>query len=71
MSLKPGPTFSDKFANFNVLQATYKQVDGHHIRADLIIPTTLLANGPRPVIARFHGGGLVSDKSLPRKGKRS
>lgn len=55
----PGETFGKKFANFQVLQANYKVVDGHEIRADLIIPRGLPA-GKAPVIARFHGGGLVS-----------
>ncbi|KAJ5814993.1 hypothetical protein N7474_006770 [Penicillium riverlandense] len=64
MSLKPGLSFGDKFASFNIFQASYKQVDGHNIRADLIIPAMLPANGPRPVIARFHGGGLSRGDSL-------
>ena len=54
-----GSNYGNKFANFNILQANYKVVDGHEIRADFIIPKSLPA-GKAPVIARFHGGGLVS-----------
>ncbi|KAI7973147.1 hypothetical protein EIK77_004424 [Talaromyces pinophilus] len=54
-----GSNYGNKFANFNILQANYKVVDGHEIRADFIIPKSLSA-GKAPVIARFHGGGLVS-----------
>ncbi|KAF4961505.1 hypothetical protein F66182_18234, partial [Fusarium sp. NRRL 66182] len=59
----PGSNYGSKFANFNILQANYKVVDGHEIRADLIIPKSLPA-GKAPVIARFHGGGLVRGESL-------
>ncbi|EEA19549.1 hypothetical protein TMatcc_009683 [Talaromyces marneffei ATCC 18224] len=59
----PGSNYGGKFANFNILQANYKVVDGHEIRADLIIPKSLPA-GKAPVIARFHGGGLVRGESL-------
>lgn len=55
----PSSNFGSKFANFNILQANYKVVDGHEIRADFIIPKSLPA-GKAPIIARFHGGGLVS-----------
>ena len=61
MAAITGATFGEKFADFNVIQATYKQVHGHDIRADVLVPKSLSARGPRPVIARFHGGGLVSD----------
>lgn len=56
----PGAALSQKFTNFNILQAAYKVVDGHEIRADLIIPKSLATASKAPVIARFHGGGLVS-----------
>lgn len=57
--ISAGANFGPKFTNFNILQAVYKSVDGHRIRADLIIPKTV-STGKAPIIARFHGGGLVS-----------
>jgi cephalosporin-C deacetylase-like acetyl esterase len=48
-----------KLAGFNLLQTHYKQVGDHAIRADFIIPRSTFT-GKRPVIVRFHGGGLVS-----------
>ncbi|KAE8405507.1 alpha/beta-hydrolase [Aspergillus pseudonomiae] len=64
MAAITGATFGEKFADFNVIQATYKQVHGHDIRADVLVPKSLSARGPRPVIARFHGGGLSCADSL-------
>ncbi|KAE8382280.1 alpha/beta-hydrolase [Aspergillus bertholletiae] len=64
MTAMAGGSFGEKFENFNVIQITYKQVDGHDIRADVIVPKSLSAKGPRPVVARFHGGGLTLGDSL-------
>lgn len=55
----PGANFGGKFTNFNILQAVYKVVDGHEIRANLIFPRSI-STGKAPVIVHFHGGGLVS-----------
>ncbi|OKL61364.1 hypothetical protein UA08_03814 [Talaromyces atroroseus] len=63
-SIRPGATFAPKFTKFNILQAPYKVVDGHEIRADLIIPKSLPAGRKAPVIARFHGGGMVRGDSI-------
>ncbi|KAH8703219.1 Alpha/Beta hydrolase protein [Talaromyces proteolyticus] len=62
-TLVPGANFGKEFTNFNILQATYKIVDGHEIRADLLIPKSL-SKDKAPVIARFHGGGLVRGDSI-------
>lgn len=55
----PGVNFGAKFARFSILQTPYKTVDGHAIRADIVIPKSLPTGRKAPVIARFHGGGLV------------
>jgi cephalosporin-C deacetylase-like acetyl esterase len=48
----------EKLAGFNLIQTHYKQIGDHAIRADFIIPQSTFT-GKRPVIVRFHGGGLV------------
>lgn len=53
--------FGQKFNNFNIIQTIYKTVDGHDIRADILTPKSLDTTRKNPVIARFHGGGLVCD----------
>lgn len=52
---------ANKFANFDIIQTTYKKVNDHEIRADFVIPKSEF-KGKRPVIVRFHGGGLVGFK---------
>ncbi|KAL5049328.1 hypothetical protein BDW71DRAFT_175675 [Aspergillus fruticulosus] len=52
-----------KFQGFDLIQATYKQVGDHAIRVDILVPQTP-ANGKRPTIVRFHGGGLIMADSL-------
>lgn len=61
MTVIAGTTFGARFANFNVIQANYKTVGDHNIRADFLVPKSLTekGSGKRPVIVRFHGGGLV------------
>ncbi|KKA18704.1 hypothetical protein T310_7345 [Rasamsonia emersonii CBS 393.64] len=58
-----GSKFHAKFTNFSIIQADYKTVGRHHIRADIVIPNSL-APGKWPVIVRFHGGGLIIGDSL-------
>ncbi|KAL4899926.1 hypothetical protein BDW74DRAFT_162707, partial [Aspergillus multicolor] len=52
-----------KFKGFDLIQATYKHVGEHGIRVDVLIPETP-TTGKRPVVVRFHGGGLVMADSL-------
>ncbi|KAI9042748.1 alpha/beta hydrolase [Aspergillus affinis] len=63
MTTHDGIEFGQKFANFNVIQSSYKRVGNHDIGVDMIIPRTV-STGKRPLIARFHGGGLVTGDSL-------
>lgn len=49
---------NDKLSGFDLIQADFKKVQNHGIRADFLVPQTPL-HGKRPVIVRFHGGGLV------------
>ncbi|KAF7167263.1 hypothetical protein CNMCM5623_000625 [Aspergillus felis] len=53
----------EKLAGFNLIQTHYKQIGDHAIRADFIIPKSTFT-GKRPVIVRFHGGGLITGDSL-------
>ncbi|KAL2852044.1 Alpha/Beta hydrolase protein [Aspergillus pseudoustus] len=52
-----------KIRDFDLIQANYKYVGDHGIRADILVPKTSVA-GKRPTILRFHGGGLVTGDSL-------
>ncbi|KAE8389488.1 Alpha/Beta hydrolase protein [Aspergillus alliaceus] len=52
-----------KLEGFDVLQATYKQIGDHGIRADILIPRAPFT-GKRPVIVRTHCGALVTGDSL-------
>ncbi|CAI7635525.1 unnamed protein product [Penicillium pancosmium] len=52
-----------KIANFDLIQTPYKKVGTHEIRTDILIPKAA-PTGPRPVILRYHGGGLVMGDSL-------
>lgn len=51
----------EKLVEFDLVQSHYKKVGDHEIRADFIIPHTE-CTGKRPLIVRFHGGCLVSQK---------
>jgi len=53
-------TSDGKLEPFNLIQTDYKKVGEHGIRADILVPKAPFT-GKRPVILRFHGGGLVSD----------
>ncbi|EAW20314.1 uncharacterized protein NFIA_099490 [Aspergillus fischeri NRRL 181] len=53
----------EKLSGFNLIQRHYKQIRDHAIRADFIIPKSTFT-GKRPVIVRFHGGGLITGDSL-------
>ena len=57
-----------KFSPFITTTHTYKIVDGHEILVDVLVPKKLLEaeadsevkKQKRPLVARFHGGALVS-----------
>jgi cephalosporin-C deacetylase-like acetyl esterase len=55
-------TENHKIQGFDVIQAKYKHVGDHGIRADILVPKTSFS-GKRPTILRFHGGGLVDTPS--------
>ncbi|KAJ5668233.1 uncharacterized protein N7477_006803 [Penicillium maclennaniae] len=48
---------SPKLDGFDVLQTNFKHVGDHPIRTDILVPEKP-HTGKRPVILRFHGGGL-------------
>lgn len=49
---------NEKLSGFDLIQTDFKKVQDHGIRADFLVPQTPF-HGKRPVIVRFHGGGLV------------
>lgn len=62
-----GPRDPSRFTNFNILTKVYKSVQGHSIDVDILYSNHLLqtpALEPRPILLRFHGGGLISGASL-------
>lgn len=70
--MSPGADDFSRFENFTIINTTYKVVSGHAIGADFLIPKRLLAaedgsSKPRPVMLRFHGGGLVAGSSTSPK----
>ncbi|KAF7714867.1 Alpha/beta hydrolase fold-3 domain-containing protein [Penicillium ucsense] len=52
-----------KLDGFEIIQANYKHIGDHAIRTDILIPRTE-HSGPRPLIVRVHGGGLMMGDSL-------
>lgn len=48
-----------KLDGFEIVQHDYKHIGDHGIRVDILTPRTTYV-GPRPLIVRIHGGGLVS-----------
>jgi len=51
-----------KYKDFEIVSANYKEVKGHAIRADVLIPKSLsnkTAASPRPILVRFHGGFFI------------
>jgi hypothetical protein len=62
----PDPSSEPKYKNLEVHRATYKEVKGHGIDVNILIPKSLISNPLSstaqkkiPLIIRFHGGGLV------------
>jgi hypothetical protein len=66
MAITQEASLDSKFKDFTIIQAEYKRVGSHGIRADIMIPKTV-SPGKRPVIIRFHGGFLVSHYSKFRQ----
>ncbi|KAJ5242769.1 uncharacterized protein N7469_001096 [Penicillium citrinum] len=52
-----------KIDGFEVIQTSYKKIEDHRIRCDILIPKAKHER-KRPVIINFHGGGLVVGDSL-------
>ncbi|KAH8705252.1 Alpha/Beta hydrolase protein [Talaromyces proteolyticus] len=63
MTTLAGSEIDEKYSGFSIIQADYKKIGEHGIRADVLIPNSV-PGGKRPVILRFHGGGLVLGDSL-------
>lgn len=57
-------TTHPKLAGLDLIQTTYKKVNDHEIRTDILIPQKP-HTGKRPVLIRFHGGGLVKKNTTP------
>ncbi|KAK1149050.1 hypothetical protein N8T08_007727 [Aspergillus melleus] len=60
-------TVPTTLAQFQILTTTYKTVHGHDITTDILIPRSLYTNPPRkprPILLRYHGGGLIAGSSL-------
>lgn len=59
-----------KFDRFFIVSANYKTVKDVPIRADVLIPKSIAAQGAssraRPVMLRFHGGFLVGESAQYR-----
>lgn len=70
------PDDLSRFDAFTIHTTTYKTVSNHPITTDVLIPKTLTSthpaspspspspSPPRPILLRFHGGGLVGASSL-------
>ena len=53
----------EKFSPFHIRSTSYKAVNGHKIGVDVLVPKSLKAgNQKHPLMVRFHGGGLVSNR---------
>ncbi|RAL06088.1 uncharacterized protein BO80DRAFT_370477 [Aspergillus ibericus CBS 121593] len=57
------PLVENRLAGFDLVQANYKTIGDHGIRADFLIPQSNYT-GKRPIIIRFHGGGFITGDSL-------
>jgi len=64
-------TNSSRFEKFTILTTTYKTVHNHAISVDVLYPKSLdepssqqLCSIPRPILLRYHGGGLIAGYSL-------
>lgn len=62
MPLVTFPSTDAYFKAFRIFDVTYKVVDSHPIQTSVLVPKSA-CKGPRPIIVRFHGGGLVGTHS--------
>lgn len=58
MPLTTFPSAAEHFKGFRIFDVPYKKVGSHPIQTSVLVPKEA-CKGPRPVIVRFHGGGLV------------
>ncbi|KAL1613804.1 hypothetical protein SLS54_010265 [Diplodia seriata] len=62
------PDDLSRFNDFRIFRATYKTVSSHALTTDILIPSHLLSPPTpapaRPILLRFHGGGLIAGSSL-------
>lgn len=54
---------SPKFAKFNITTTPYKTVNGQELPVHIFIPKNILP-GKAPILARFHGGFLITGAAL-------
>lgn len=59
----PGGCNLDRLADFDLKDMVYKRIDGHKIQASVLVQKHSHP-GKRPVIVRWHGGGLVNGHRL-------
>ncbi|KAI9373622.1 alpha/beta-hydrolase [Aspergillus egyptiacus] len=69
--LAAGASDLSRFDAFHIISVGYKTVHGHTITVDVLYPKSLnepshqqLLSVPRPVLLRYHGGGLIAGSSL-------
>ncbi|KAF4157706.1 hypothetical protein CNMCM6936_003230 [Aspergillus lentulus] len=70
-ALTLGATDLSRFNAFSIISVGYKTVSGHTITVDVLYPKRLnepsqqqVLSVPRPVLLRYHGGGLIAGYSL-------
>ena len=63
MDFRPAAAVAAR-ANFDGFKTAYKTVGEHAVTVDVLVPKGL-KSGVRPLLVRFHGGGLVGVLSLP------
>ncbi|GKZ38314.1 hypothetical protein AbraIFM66950_010444 [Aspergillus brasiliensis] len=68
-ALASGADDLSRFDAFSIISVGYKTVNGHTITVDVLYPKSLekseqLRSVSRPVLLRYHGGGLVAGYSL-------
>jgi acetyl esterase/lipase len=56
-------TPATRFESFNIHSTAYKRIGSHEISVSVLIPKTIRP-GPSPLLAKFHGGGLVLGDAL-------